>query len=170
MVNLIKAYNILLSWKQTWKLFDLLKKADFLLELFVDRIIQTADENQGERDKLKHGKSNMDIQANPQITVTPDITENIRRKSRSLPRTLDASKLEDSLKTVEDREISNLIKCERRRRKREKIGSMLNSMAGDKREIMRYDFAVKNLVLNHATSSINSKIYRTSVVVPRVII
>ena len=122
------------------------------------------------KDKLKHGKSNIDILANPQITVTADMTENIRRKSRSLPRTLDASILEDRLKTVEDREINNLVKSEKRKRKREKIGSMFNTRAGDKKEIMRYDSAVKNMVLNRATSSINQKIDRTSIVVSRVII
>ena len=98
--------------------------------------------NHLKKDKLKHGKSTMDLVSNPQITVTNDTTDNLKRKSHTLPRSLDASKLERL--DLRDEEVINLIKHDKRKKKREKLSNMLNSMAGDKKEIMRYNLTIKN--------------------------
>ena len=50
---LFEHYNMLHSWKQTWKLFSLVKKSDNLLEYFVDRVMKTADESDKKSKKLK---------------------------------------------------------------------------------------------------------------------
>merc|ERR1712223_1560286 len=86
------------------------------------------------REKINSGKSSIDITANPQITLTKNITDSVRRKCHTLPKSLDASKLEDlSMKN----ELPNSIKLDSRTKKREKISNMLSSIAGEKKEIMR---------------------------------
>ena len=92
------------------------------------------------REKINSGKSAIDITANPQITLTKNITDSSRRKCHTLPKSLDASKLEDL--TMKN-ELPNSIKLDNRTKKREKISNMLNSIAGEKKEIMRYDFPNK---------------------------
>ena len=92
------------------------------------------------KDMSKLGKTKTEADLIPRIAITQYSTENPASKSRTLPRTLDVSTLEQGFDIFADQHLSHLQpKSSKRSRKRDKISNIFSSVAGEKRGVMRYD-------------------------------